>query len=99
MTVQVIGRDTQGWAGFYGVKFAQTRLRLVIRPSDAAGNEKIETIIEPKLDEEPLPEGADTPISDTALESDEDDPNPHDGQWNYAHEADDDRDDDASEFD
>ena len=71
MTVRLTGRDTQSWAGFYGIKFAQTRLRLVMRSDPSAGNEESETIIEPKADEEPLPEGADTPIPDTAITPDE----------------------------
>ena len=58
-----------------------------------------EIIIEPKLDDQALPEEDNIPIPDTALESDEDDPNVDAGQWSYAHDGDDDRDDHQSEFD
>jgi hypothetical protein len=59
VTVNLTGSDTQAWAGFYGIKFAQARLRLLLRTSENEVNEENEVIIEPNTDvevtDEPTP--------------------------------------------
>ena len=64
VTVSLTGQDTQFWAGFFGVKFAQARLRLVLRTGDNGANEASVTVIEPKADEEPIDESELGPLED-----------------------------------
>ena len=64
VTVSLSGRDTQGWRGFYGIKFAQARLRLVLRTDDNGANEASEIGIEPKADEEVIDESELGPLED-----------------------------------
>ncbi|CAF2993028.1 unnamed protein product [Rotaria sp. Silwood2] len=53
VTVQLSGKDRQFWAGYYGVKFAQTRLRLLFHIDENKTNQESETIIEAKVEDEP----------------------------------------------
>ena len=72
VTVSFTGRDTQGWAGFFGIKFAQARLHLLLRTDDNGTNEENEVCIEPNVEDEPnrdsdadeLPD--DLPIDETS---------------------------------
>lgn len=50
--VSITGSDTQFWAGFYGIKFAQARLRLLLRTNENQTNEESVVIIEPKEGDE-----------------------------------------------
>ncbi|CAF1316447.1 unnamed protein product [Adineta ricciae] len=50
--VSIAGSDTQFWAGFYGVKFAQPRLRLLLRTNENQTNEESVVTIEPKEEDE-----------------------------------------------
>jgi len=52
VTVCITGSDTQAWAGFYGSKFAQARLRLLLRTSVNGTNTETAMIIEPRADDE-----------------------------------------------
>ena len=75
VTVSLSGKDTQFWAGFYGIKFAQARLRLLLRTSENETNEENEVVIEQKTDvevtEEPNPNCLpdDIPIDDNLTQS------------------------------
>ncbi len=57
VTVCITGCDTQDWAGFYGSKFAQARLRLLLRTSVNGTNTETAMIIEPTADDELAQEG------------------------------------------
>ncbi|CAF4752910.1 unnamed protein product [Rotaria sp. Silwood1] len=53
VTVQLSGKDRQGWAGYYGTKFAQTRLRLLSHTDGGeTTNQENETIMEEKIEDE-----------------------------------------------
>ncbi|UJR10485.1 hypothetical protein I4U23_014689 [Adineta vaga] len=68
VTVCITGCDTQLWAGFYGTKFAQTRLRLLLRTNENGINEECTVVIEPRAEDEfnqnpvPNPKKDDIPI-------------------------------------
>ena len=52
VTVYLSGKDRQSWAGFYGAKFAQVRVRLLYQIDE---NEASETIIEPRDEDGIIP--------------------------------------------
>ncbi len=54
VTVSLDGSDTQFWAGFYGIKFAQARLRLLLRTNENETNAESAVVIEPKAEDELL---------------------------------------------
>ncbi|CAF2033032.1 unnamed protein product [Rotaria magnacalcarata] len=70
VTVHLSGKDRQGWAGFYGAKFAQTRIRLLFDTDENESNQENETIIEPQIeteinqDPQPEPVPDNLPIDD-----------------------------------
>ena len=55
MTVCLSGKDRQFWAGFYGTKFAQTRVHLLYRIDGNEANEENETILEPRDEDQFIP--------------------------------------------
>lgn len=64
VNVRITGRDTQFWAGYYGSKFAQTRLRLVLRTDDNTMNTESAVVIEPRAEDELIPEPEASPYQD-----------------------------------
>ncbi|CAF1512022.1 unnamed protein product [Rotaria sordida] len=52
VTVHFSGKDQQNWAGHYGTKFAQTRLRLLLQDNEVTINKESEIILEPKDEDE-----------------------------------------------
>ncbi|CAF1214264.1 unnamed protein product [Adineta steineri] len=64
VTVMIAGKDTQLWGGFYGTKFAQTRLRLLFRTSENELNTENVEVIEPKIEDEPSEEPVPNTLED-----------------------------------
>lgn len=56
VAIYLKGKDRQFWAGQYGAKFAQIKLRLVLREEQQAENQELEEVLtEPdKLNPEEL---------------------------------------------
>ncbi|CAF1096391.1 unnamed protein product [Rotaria sordida] len=76
VTVLLSGKDRQFWAGYYGVKFAQTRLRLLLHTDENETNQESEIILEPKDEDEfvqgsePDPVHDDLPVDDNFVDQD-----------------------------
>jgi len=64
VTVRLDGCDTQSWAGFYGIKFAQARLRLLLRTNENETNAESTVVIEPKAEDELIEHFEQPPIPD-----------------------------------
>jgi hypothetical protein len=64
VTVSLAGSDTQFWAGYYGIKFAQARLHLLLRTNENETNAESEMVIEPKAEHESIDHSQLSPIPD-----------------------------------
>ncbi len=64
VTICLDGRDTQFWRGFYGIKFAQARLHLLLRTNENETNAESAVVIEPKAKDELIEHSELPPIPD-----------------------------------
>lgn len=70
MTVHLAGKDSQFWEGFYGVKFAQTRLQLLFNRNGNETNDETEAVIEPRPDIELTQDAESAVMADDVLNDD-----------------------------
>ncbi len=50
VSIRLKGKDRQFWAGNYGTKFAQMKLRLALREENETENQELEeTLVEPEI--------------------------------------------------
>lgn len=82
VTVCLTGSDTQGWAGFYGMKFAQARLRLLLRTNENGTNNESKVDIEPKAEDELNQDPTPDPLPDN-IPIDENSQHPYSREEEY----------------